>query len=92
MRTPRIIIAFTLVTTFIAGLGVLPARAARVDCAQVRNVLEEGKPIGEVPEILGTTRARVEACARIAEAQARHASRRESLRQQRAARRLQKTP
>jgi len=92
MRTRKLAVAFGVATALVVGLGVSTARADRVDCADVQAALAGGQSIAEVPETLGTTRTRVEACARVAEAHARHAERRQRVDAQRAARRIEKKP
>ena len=91
MRTQKLAVSLAAATMFVAVLGASPALGHRVNCTDVRAALAEGKPIADIPESLGTTRARVEACTRIAEAQAERAERREALDARRAERRFEKT-
>ncbi|HER19969.1 MAG TPA: hypothetical protein ENO14_02880 [Chromatiales bacterium] len=72
-----------LACAFVVLLSWSPAVAAPPSCAQVLAALSSGADAAAVATDLGTTRARVNACAKIGEAEERQAERRAELHRQR---------
>lgn len=87
MRVLPPLIAAVLTLTGVA-LSSGTARAGRATCPQILAAWDAGRSTADIAQDFGTTRARVAACARLAEQQQHLAAARDRFYARRAARRL----